>query len=172
MTEPATESSSWEMVKSKTTPSVADLLTPERVAISLQVFSKKRLLEEVAKLFAVDNSHLNKETVFQVLCERERLGSTGIGGCVALPHGRVNGLESALAVAATLSTPLDYDTIDQQPINIVFGLLVPAEAKEEHLQILAHLARMFSDQRLKQDLLTTQTATDAYTKLSQWRFTE
>lgn len=168
----ASESTSWQMARSKTTPSIAELLSPDRVAISIQVSSKKRLLEEIARLFTVDNSHLNKETVFQVLCERERLGSTGIGGSVALPHGRVNGLESALAVAATLKSPLDYDTIDQQPINIVFGLLVPAEAKEEHIRILAHLARMFSDEQLKQNILNVETSTEAYDKLSQWHFEE
>jgi len=164
----ASESASWQMDRSKTAPGIAELLSVERVAISVQVSSKKRLLEEVARLFTVDNPHLNKETVFQVLCERERLGSTGIGGSVALPHGRVNGLESALAVVITLKTPLDYDTIDQQPVSIAFGLLVPAEAKEEHLQILAQLAQLFSDEQLKQDLLNADTTAEAYKKISQW----
>jgi len=132
---------------SENNPLLAELLVPERVSVGMHVNSKKRLLEEIAQVFCNYQQGLDRDTVFQILFERERLGSTGIGNHVALPHGRINGLSQPLGMMATLRNPLDYDAIDQQPVSFVFGLLVPAEADEKHLNILALLARMFSDNR-------------------------
>ena len=137
-------------------PILADLLEIDRVTTDLQVNSKKRLLEETARIFCTGQTALDRDTVFQILFERERLGSTGIGNQVALPHGRISGLETPLGMLATLRNPLDYDAIDQQPVSLVFGLLVPAEANEKHLHILASLAGLFSNESVVANLVQSR----------------
>ena len=123
---------------------LADLLSKELVLTNVQVSSKKRLLEEVANLLSLGSSDLDRDTVFQILNERERLGSTGIGSGIAIPHGRINGITQPIVCAMLLSQPLDFDSIDDQPVRCIVGLLVPAEANQIHLQILAKLAGVFS----------------------------
>jgi PTS system nitrogen regulatory IIA component len=88
---------------------------------------------------------MDQHTVFATMNERERLGSTGIGHGIALPHGRLNGIQEPIAAAMTLQRPLNFDAIDDQPITLVVGLLVPAEATDQHLRILSDLAGAFSD---------------------------
>lgn len=122
-----------------------DHLIPERVVTDLRVSSKKRLLEEMAGLLHNGDPKLNRATVFRVLTERERLGSTGIGSGVALPHGRVNGLDAPIVAVARLRHEVDFDAIDDQPVRLAVGLLVPAEAHDDHLQLLSGLARLFAD---------------------------
>ncbi len=149
---------------------INSFLTPERVEVHWQVSSKKRLLESVASLLTKGNAGLDKKTLFQILTERERLGSTGIGKGVALPHGRVNSLDQVIGAFAVLDSPLDYDAVDKQPVNLVFALLVPVEANEEHLRILAHLAKLFNEATLRKKLKTTRSATEAYRILTDWQF--
>ncbi|MDH3694137.1 MAG: PTS sugar transporter subunit IIA [Gammaproteobacteria bacterium] len=131
---------------------ITQYLTPGRIAIDLHVASKKRLLEEVAALLLKDQSGLDKETVFQVLFERERLGSTGIGYGVALPHGRVNGIDEPILAVAKLRRPLDFDAPDQQPVELIIALLVPADATQTHLQLLAALASLLNQEEVRTGL--------------------
>ena len=122
-----------------------NFLTKDRVATQVAINSKKRLLEYVAELFSNQNPQLDVTVIFEKLIERERLGSTGLGKGIALPHARVDGLTHARAVFIKLSDGIEFDAIDNQPIDLVVALLVPAEANEEHLQILAGLAGFFNE---------------------------
>lgn len=147
---------------------LGDFLSPERIEVSCQVSSKKKLMEKITTLLLQGRPDLDRKTVLQTLTERERLGSTGIGSGVALPHGRINGLDDVIGAFAVMQTPLDYDTQDNEPINLAFGLLVPAEANEQHLKILAHLARLFSDASLRQQVSNAPTSVEALRLLTHW----
>ncbi len=122
----------------------ADFLISERVSYCSTAASKKRILEEIGKLLASTTPELTQDRVFDKLLERERLGSTGLGHGIALPHARMPGIKQAYGAFLQLERGADFDAIDQQPVDLVFGLLVPNEATQEHLQLLAMLAALFS----------------------------
>ena len=122
-----------------------NFLTDETVATGVAIHSKKRLLEYVAELFSNQNPQLDVTAIFEKLIERERLGSTGLGKGIALPHARMDGLEHAQAVFLKLQDAIDFDAMDNKPIDLVVALLVPSETNEEHLQILAGLAGFFNE---------------------------
>lgn len=145
-----------------------ELLSIDRVETACQLSSKKRLMEKITTLLLQGRPQLDRKTVLQTLIERERLGSTGIGHGVALPHGRINGLEEVIGAVAVLEKPLDYDSLDNQPIKLAFGLLVPAEANEQHLKILAHLARLFNDETLREKMFEAGTNNEAFQLLTTW----
>lgn len=142
------------------------LLTVDRVLYDIPISSKKRLLEELALLLSKDNMSLNKDTVFRTLTERERLGSTGIGGGIALPHGRLNGISQCVAAVIRIRDPLDFDSLDEQPVYLAIALLVPADASKQHLQVLASLARLFSEPKRRQRILKAQDAKALYKMLA------
>ena len=118
----------------------------------MRAASKKRALEILSELIGKD-TNLNSTVVFQSLIDRERIGSTGIGENIAIPHGRMKGLEKPVGAFAILEQEIDFDAIDQKPVNIIFALLVPEQATEEHLQLLAQLAKIFSNKQAKEKLL-------------------
>ncbi|MGD2119334.1 MAG: PTS IIA-like nitrogen regulatory protein PtsN [Chromatiales bacterium] len=120
-------------------------LTQDRVSIDVTLQSKKRLLEQLAELFSDIDPEISANDIFEKLLERERLGSTGLGKGVALPHARIENLKQAYAAFIRLQQPVDYDALDNQPVDLVFALLVPGEANEQHLQILASLAGFFNE---------------------------
>jgi len=126
-----------------------NLLSNDRIRFASQATSKKRALEEVAELFATSVPELTpekaKEQVFSKLLERERLGSTGLGQGIALPHARMKGISEARGALLRLTSGIDFDAIDGQPVDLVFALLVPDQATDQHLQLLAMLAARFSD---------------------------
>ncbi len=120
------------------------LLPPNNVVIDLSVTSKKRLFEQVGLLF--ENNHgIERGKVFDSLFARERLGSTGLGEGVAIPHGRIKGLKEALAAVVRLSEPVPFDAPDGKPVGLLVFLLVPEAATEEHLELLSELAELLSD---------------------------
>ncbi|PLY16520.1 MAG: PTS sugar transporter subunit IIA [Sedimenticola sp.] len=123
----------------------ANFLTIERISCSNKAASKKRTLEEMGRLLSSSSPELTPEAVFDKLLERERLGSTGLGHGIGLPHARMAGIDKAYGAFIQLSDGVDYDAIDNQPVDLVFGLLVPEEATQEHLQLLASLATLFSN---------------------------
>lgn len=125
-----------------------NIISAERVACNLSVASKKKALEELAKLLAQGASELAETEVFSSLVAREKLGSTGLGHGVAIPHGRASGVSGSVGAFIKLQHPVDYDSHDGQAVDLLFGLLVPQEAKEEHLQHLAAIAEMFSDEKV------------------------
>ena len=122
-----------------------DFLTQDTVVTGAQIQSKKRLLEFIAELFAEHNPQTEATTIFESLIERERLGSTGLGKGIALPHARIDGLENAKAIFVRTQDSIDFDAIDGQPVDLVIALLVPTNASDAHLKILAGLAQFFSD---------------------------
>lgn len=124
---------------------LSDLLEPRSVSVANAAGSKKRVLEEAAALLAAAIAGSEQESIYERLLERERLGSTGVGHGVALPHARIDGLTRAHGAFVQLAAGVDYDAIDGKPVDLVFALVVPQEATEEHLQLLAKLATLFSD---------------------------
>jgi PTS system nitrogen regulatory IIA component len=127
-------------------------IAPERIAKGLEIASKKRLLEALAELLAADAPGLSPELVFERLLERERLGSTGLGHGVALPHARMQDLDEAIGAFIQLREGVDFDAVDDQPVDLAFAMLVPESASEVHLQLLSQLAAMFDDSGLRSQL--------------------
>ncbi|HEY5789894.1 MAG TPA: PTS IIA-like nitrogen regulatory protein PtsN [Gammaproteobacteria bacterium] len=124
---------------------IVDIIAPARVVKSAQVGSKKRALELLSELLAGSDPELGQSEVFSCLLAREKLGSTGLGHGVALPHGRLAGCRRPCGALVTLAEPIDFDAIDGQPVDLLFSMVVPEESTEEHLQLLSQLAEMFSD---------------------------
>ncbi|HEX19644.1 MAG TPA: PTS IIA-like nitrogen-regulatory protein PtsN [Acidiferrobacteraceae bacterium] len=146
---------------------IVDLLSENRVVHTLSASSKKRLLEKISGLLGQDAPSLNENAVFQCLTERERLGSTAIGEGVALPHGRLKGLDKAIGAFAVLEKEIDFEANDHHPINMVFALLVPEHANKEHLEILSTLATKFRDEGLRDKLLNANTNKEIYSVLTE-----
>ncbi len=134
---------------------IGEILDRGGIITGHQTTSKKRLLEQIADLFAEQLPAINAGKIFTTLIERENLGSTGIGNGIALPHGRIAGLDKVVGFFLRLQTALDFDAIDHLPVNMVFAILVPEDATEEHLKLLASLARLFRDEDTRQLLLET-----------------
>ena len=122
-----------------------NFLNSDTVATDVDVQSKKRLLEIIAEMLSEQNPQLDVSEIFEKLIERERLGSTGLGKGIALPHARVSNLDQAQAVFIRLKQSIDFDAIDKQPVDLIVALLVPVDANEEHLKILAGLAGFFNN---------------------------
>lgn len=136
----------------------AELITPERIRCKEDVHSKKRALELAASLIAPSMPRMSRVDVFNVLNARERLGSTGLGHGVALPHARVSGCHSAVAACLTLAEPINFDAPDGERVDILFVLLVPEECSDHHLEILAGLAQLFSNADVRDRLRETTDA--------------
>lgn len=127
---------------------LSTILTPERTLFGAPGSSKKRVLENIASFICEDVSTLDSLKLFDKLVERERLGSTGLGNGIAIPHCRVKNCTSVIGTLVKLNDPVDFDAIDGQRVDLLFVLLVPEEAHEEHLNALAKLAELFSQQAL------------------------
>jgi PTS system nitrogen regulatory IIA component len=145
---------------------IREILDPGRIETELEATSKKSLLDQLAALVHADRPDLDTREVFQTLLRREQLGSTAIGHGVALPHGRMPGLERPVGTFVRLSQPADFDALDGEPVQLVLALLVPDEENQEHLQVLARLARMLDDAEFRQRLLEAP-GNDLYELLSQ-----
>jgi len=147
---------------------VAKLLPPANVLLDLSVSSKKRLFEQVGLLF--ENNHgIARSLVFDSLFARERLGSTGLGQSVAIPHGRIKGLKEALGAFVRLAQPVPFDAPDGKPVQLLFVLLVPEQATEKHLQILSELAQMFSDRALREAMASAPDAAALHQLITSWQ---
>lgn len=127
---------------------ISDILTAERVICDLPCTSKKAALESLAGLIASADPGLTHAEVFESLIARERLGSTGLGHGIALPHGRRKGSNNAIGAFIRLQSGVQYDSIDQKPVDLFFALLVPEESTDEHLDILSKLAEKFSQSNI------------------------
>ncbi|MEQ3633110.1 MAG: PTS IIA-like nitrogen regulatory protein PtsN [Alcanivorax sp.] len=148
---------------------IEDILTQERTLKAVPVTSKKKLLEQLASLVAENmaTEHIGEasaDDIYERLLGRERMGSTGIGEGIAIPHCRLLQCEQAMGVLLQLETPIDYDAIDGKPIDLVFALLVPEEATDEHLQILATLATNFSQESYRESLRNSPDSKHLYTR--------
>lgn len=145
---------------------IQDLLTPSRTLCGLQGGSKKRILEKTSQLIAEQNPGLEANDVFSGLLGRERLGSTGIGDGVAIPHCRLKDCQSAVGYLITLEEPIDFDSIDSKPVDLIFTLVVPEEACDEHLQTLASAAELFSQEAVRRALRETADDASLYSVIS------
>lgn len=146
---------------------LSDLITPSCIRLDVAAGSKKRALEEAAQQLGACPSAPKPEQIFERLLERERLGSTGLANGVALPHARMSGIDRAYGVFLRLAAPVDFDALDGQPVDLLFALLVPEEATGEHLNLLAALARLFSDATLCERLRSSQDPADTAMLITQ-----
>jgi PTS system nitrogen regulatory IIA component len=144
---------------------IGELLAPQSVLPTLKVAGKKQLLQEMSKR-AAQLTGLDEKTIFDTLMERERLGSTGIGAGTAVPHGRLTGLQRIVGMFARLEKSIPFDSVDDQPVDLVFLLLTPASAGAEHLTALARVSRIFRDRAMCQKLRGTAAADALYALLT------
>lgn len=139
--------------------SIAQLLSTETILLDLDVASKKRVFEQVGLLFE-NVKGIGRAQVFDSLFAREKLGSTALGQGVAIPHGRIKTLKSAVAAFVRVKAPIPFDAPDAKPVSHIYVLLVPEHATDEHLQILSELAQLFGDKQFREEL---SAATDPLT---------
>ena len=147
---------------------ISQLLSLDRVLIGVDVSSKKRLLEQLSELLVMGDDNLNSDQVFNSLLTRERLGGTGLGHGVALPHGRLRGLRGTLAAFIHSGLGVDFDAPDQQRVDLIFALAVPEQAADEHLDLLAQLAGLCRDPEQREALRAAQSSDDVIAVISRW----
>lgn len=146
---------------------IAKLLPLGNVLVDLEASSKKRIFEQAGLLF--ENNHgIGRSTVFDSLFAREKLGSTGLGQGIAIPHGRIKGLREAIGGFMRLSAPIQFDSPDGKPVDLAFFLLVPEQATEHHLQLLSELAQMFSDKSFRESLAQAADSAAIHALFQNW----
>jgi len=141
------------------------IVSLDRTECAVQCNSKKRILEIIADIAAKNNESIDQATVLSTLMSRERMGSTGIGNGIALPHGRLAGLEKVIAIIVTCTPAIDFDALDEKPVDIFFALLVPEEQTEGHLQTLATVAGKLSDKETIKAIRRATTSDDILSAL-------
>ena len=147
---------------------ISKILPPENVILDADSSSKKRVFERVGILF--ENTHqIARSQVFDSLFAREKLGSTGLGQGVAIPHGRIKGLRDAVAAFVKTHAPIPFDAPDGQPVNLIFVLLVPERATDLHLQLLGELAQMFSDKSFREQLQNSNDPATIHQLFANWK---
>ena len=142
------------------------IVSLDRTECAVQCNSKKRILEIIADIAAKQNENIDQATVLNSLMARERMGSTGMGNGIALPHGRLPGLEKVIAIVVTSTPAIDFDALDEKPVDIFFALLVPEEQTEGHLQTLATVAGKLSDKETIKAIRRATTSDDILSALS------
>ena len=145
---------------------LSDLIAPESVVPSLRVTSKKQALQELAKK-AAELTGQPERALFEVLIERERLGTTGVGHGIGIPHGKLPELERLHGLFARLESAVDFDSIDEQPVDLIFVLLAPETAGADHLKALARVSRLFRDRAICEKLRGSDSADAIYALLTQ-----
>lgn len=150
---------------------LASILSLAQVVVQVDATSKKRAFEEAGLLF--ENMHgLSRAMVTDSLFSRERLGSTGLGHGVAIPHGRIKGLKAPMAAVFQLAKAIGFDAPDEQPVNLLIFLLVPESATQKHLEILSEIAEMLSDSVLREKLAASADAADLHGLIVRWQSTQ
>jgi PTS system nitrogen regulatory IIA component len=145
---------------------ISEILSPDCVFADVDCHSKKDALDTLAKTIANSDNSISQTEVFDCLIARERLGSTGLGKGIAIPHGRLKQGKKTLAAFIQLDEAVDYDAVDKVPVDLLFALIVPEDSTEEHLQTLAKLAEKFSDTDTIRKLRRSNTATEIYSILT------
>ncbi|MDI6746818.1 MAG: PTS IIA-like nitrogen regulatory protein PtsN [Rhodocyclaceae bacterium] len=147
---------------------IANLLTADTIVIDMDASSKKRVFEQAGLLF--ENHHgIAKSAVYDALFAREKMGSTGLGLGIAIPHGRIKGLKGAIGAFIRLAAPVQFDAPDGLPVSLVFVLLVPEAATEHHLQLLSELAQVFSSKTFREQLIAAPDAAAVHALFAQWQ---
>ncbi|ASL25748.1 PTS IIA-like nitrogen-regulatory protein PtsN [Azotobacter chroococcum] len=139
-----------------------DILTPGRSLVNVPGGSKKRALEYIANLVAREMPDLDQQTIFESLIAREKLGSTGFGNGIAIPHCRLPGCPAPISVLLRLEAPIDFDAIDGAPVDLLFVLLVPEAATDEHLQLLRQIASMLDRGEIRERLRQVENSEALY----------
>ena len=145
---------------------LTDILTPQAILPSVKAGSKKQLLQELAA-FAASQSGLSESDVYEALVQRERLGSTGIGHGIAIPHGKLPKLNQLFGIFARLEKPLDFEALDGEPVDLIFLLLAPEGAGADHLKALSRVARALRDPAIAQKLRKSHDASALFAMLTQ-----
>ena len=146
---------------------ISQLLPLSNVVVDLDASSKKRVFEQAGLLFE-NNQGIARSTVFDSLFTRERLGSTGLGQGIAIPHGRIKGLKNPLAAVLRTQSPIGFDSPDDEPVSLLIFLLVPEAATQRHLEILSEIAEMLSDRELRDRLMSEPDANGVHKLISDW----
>ena len=146
---------------------VSRLLPVNHVLLGLDAGSKTRLFEQIGLLFE-NTRQIPRARVFDSLFDREKLGSTGLGFGVAIPHGRVKTIREPLCAFVRTAAPIPFEAPDGAPVSLVFAMLVPEHATEAHLELLSELAQMFSDAQLREALATTEDVKAAHRLITEW----
>ena len=147
---------------------LSSILPVAQVLVGVEATSKKRAFEEAGLLF--ENQHgLSRALVTDSLFARERLGSTGLGHGVAIPHGRIKGLKSPMAAVFRLAQPIGFDAPDELPVNLLIFLLVPEAATQKHLEILSEIAELLSDSALRENIKSSASQEMLHQLIAQWR---
>ena len=147
---------------------LASILPESQVLVGVEATSKKRAFEEAGLLF--ENLHgLSRALITDSLFARERLGSTGLGHGVAIPHGRIKGLKAPMAAVLQLRQPIGFDAPDEQPVGLLIFLLVPEAATQKHLEILSEIAELLSDANLRERIKSAPSAEQLHTLITDWQ---
>lgn len=146
---------------------ISKILPPENVIFDIESTSKKRVFERAGILFE-NQLQIARSQIFDSLFAREKLGSTGLGQGVAIPHGRVKGLRDAAAAFFKVQSPIPFDAPDSLPVSLIFVLLVPERATDLHLQILGELAQMFSDKNFREQLQNSNDPAAIHQLFTNW----
>ncbi|MCH7931193.1 MAG: PTS IIA-like nitrogen regulatory protein PtsN [Proteobacteria bacterium] len=145
---------------------ITDLVSIEGVVADLKATSKKQALQDLAHR-AASVTGLHERAIFDTLLERERLGTTGVGLGIAIPHGKMADLDRLYGVFARLNNPVDFDAVDDQPVDLIFLLLAPESAGADHLKALARVSRLLRDQSVCEKLRGSDTAAAIYALLTE-----
>ncbi|MEY4652878.1 MAG: hypothetical protein RI884_1459 [Pseudomonadota bacterium] len=156
------------IIHSPTMNRLASILPAAQVLVSVDATSKKRAFEEAGLLF--ENLHgLSRALITDSLFARERLGSTGLGHGVAIPHGRIKGLKAPMAALFQLAQPIGFDAPDEQPVGLLIFLLVPEAATQKHLEILSEIAELLSDASLREKMKSSPSAQELHALIAGWQ---
>jgi len=147
---------------------IAGLLPVTNILLDLEVANKKRVFEQVGLMF--ENNHgIGRNVVYDSLFAREKLGSTGLGQGIAIPHGRIKGIPEAIGAFVRTKSPIPFDAPDGRGVTMIFVLLVPEQATDRHLQILSELAQMFSDRTLRERLAGATDPVSLHQVFERWQ---
>ena len=146
-----------------------DLLSPERIGLDLRATSRKRLLEMLSEHLLAGLSGVDARPLFQDLCERERKGTTGLGHGIAIPHARLADLTEPRAAALRLRKPVDFDAPDGEPVDLVFGLALPAASGQDHLPLLKQFAEQIRDDGYREALRAAETPRQMLRVMKEWQ---
>ena len=145
---------------------ISDILSPENVLSNIECNSKKAAIELLAKNLADSNNGISQVEIIDCLTAREKLGSTGLGNGIAIPHGRLKYCEETIASFIQLNNGVDYEAVDNIPVDLIFALIVPEESTDEHLHILSILAKTLSNPKTINKLRNSKNPTETFTLLT------
>ena len=148
---------------------LSEIINVNRIKSGINVKSKKRALEALSELVTQDQNQLDASDIFDTFIARERLGATGVGYGIAIPHGRIKNCKNITGAFIQLDQGVDFDAVDNQPVDMMFALVVPEESTDEHLQVLALLASMFNEESFREKLRQSKSNDETYQLLTEWQ---